>query len=260
MGNIKYGFLVPLIITAVVLVVIAVAVVVIRNKMREVSRSLFGTNSFIDGINQQKEQMSETPRSLHAMTSVYLPMIMRDFPKFDYELYKNKAKSLLRSYFTAIETKKASALTEECSNALKNNVLGIIEDLNSRNVKQHFNESVIHDIEIARYIKTGSTVTIMFQLAVGQYAYAEDASGKVVHGDKDLKTQTVYEVGLVYVQDAELAGEKSGFGLTCPNCGAPIKSLGTKFCEYCGTGVVEVNERTWKFNSVAEQSQGRKQY
>lgn len=185
---------------------------------------------------------------------------MRDFPKFDYELYKNKAKSLLRSYFTAIETKKANVLTEECSNALKNNVHGIIEDLNSRNVTQHFNESVIHDIEIARYIKTGSTVTIMFQLAVGQYAFAEDANGKVVHGDKDTKHQTVYEVGLVYVQDAEKAGAKSGFGLTCPNCGAPIKVLGTKFCEYCGSGVIEVNERAWKFNSITEQFVGRKQY
>ena len=150
--------------------VIAIFIAVFRivKKIRRVSRSLFGTDSIIEGISKQKTQMSETPRSLHAMTSVYLPLINKDFPSFDYELYKNKAKSLLRSYFTAIETKKSTALAEECSQALKNNVQGIIEDLNSRNVKQFFNESVIHDVQISRYIKTGSTVTILFVLSVGQ--------------------------------------------------------------------------------------------
>ncbi|MEE1318808.1 MAG: zinc ribbon domain-containing protein [Ruminococcus sp.] len=242
--------------------VIAIFIAVFRivKKIRRVSRSLFGTDSIIEGISKQKTQMSETPRSLHAMTSVYLPLINKDFPSFDYELYKNKAKSLLRSYFTAIETKKSTALAEECSQALKNNVQGIIEDLNSRNVKQFFNESVIHDVQISRYIKTGSTVTILFVLSVGQYAYIEDENGKVVFGDKNLKNQTVYEVSLVYVQDIDKVGADSGLGINCPNCGAPIKNLGMKFCEYCGTGVVEVNERAWKFNSVNEQTTGRRSY
>ena len=105
--------LMPLIIFAVIAIIILCVVVAIRNKIREISRSLFGTSSFVEGINQQKEQMSETPRSLHSMTSIYLPNIQKDFPEFDYDLYKNKAKSLLRSYFTAVSTKKASALTEE---------------------------------------------------------------------------------------------------------------------------------------------------
>ena len=241
-------------------IAIFIAVFGIARKTRDVSRSLFGTDSLIEGVNKQKEMMSETPRSLHAMTSVYLPQILRDFPQFDYELYKNKAKSLLRSYFTAIETKKSTALAEECSQTLKNNVQGIIEDLNSRNVKQFFNQCVIHDVQISRYIKTGATVTIVFVLSVGQYAYIEDESGKVVFGDKTLKHQTVYEVGLVYVQDVDKAGAESGLGINCPNCGAPIKNLGVKFCEYCGTGIVEINERAWKFNSVNEQTTGRKAY
>lgn len=253
-------FLGSIILVVGAVIAIFIAVFGIARKTRDVSRSLFGTDSLIEGINQQKAQMSETPRSLHAMTSVYLPQILRDFPKFDYELYKNKAKSLLRSYFTAIETKKSTALAEECSQTLRNDVQGIIEDLNSRNVKQFFNETVIHDVQISRYIKTGATVTIMFELSVGQYAYQEDELGKVVSGDKTLKHQTVYEVGLVYVQDAEKAGMSSGFGINCPNCGAPIKNLGMKFCEYCGTGVVEVNERAWKFNSVNEQTTGRRSY
>ena len=250
----------PLILIAVIAIIILCVVVAIRNKIREVSRSLFGTNSFVEGINQQKEQMSETPRSLHSMTSIYLPNILKDFPEFDYELYKNKAKSLLRSYFTAVSTKKASALTEECSLTLKNYVQGVIEDLNVTNTKQVFSQTVIHDIEIARYIKTGATVTIVFVASVGQYSYIEDATGKVVFGDKDIKLQTVYEIGLVYVQDVDRVEGNEALGINCPNCGAPIKNLGYKFCDYCGTSIVEVNARAWKFDSVKEQTTQRRQY
>lgn len=242
------------------MLIVLIGIVAIKRKFRDVSRSMFGTDSFIDGINKQKQEMSETPRSLHAMTSVYLPHIMRDFPQFDYELYKNKAKSLLRSYFTAVQTKKVSALAEECSLTLKNYVQGIIEDLNSRNVKQIFSEVVIHDVQIARYIKTGATVTILFELSVGHFSYIEDNDGTVVFGDKTLKQQSVYEIGLVYVQDADKVGAAEGVGINCPNCGAPIKNLGLKFCEYCGTSVVEVNIRAWKFDSVHEQTMSKRQY
>lgn len=262
--NISGSMLSTIITCVVVLVtigVIAAVVGVVVHKVRSFSRSLFGTSNIGEGIQQQRELLSETPRSLHGMTSIYLPQIKKDFPEFDYDLYVNKAKSLLRSYFTAVSTKKALALTEECSLTLKNYVQGIIEDLNSRNVTQHFNEAVIHDIQIARYIKDGKTVTIMFEISVGYYSYITDSEGKVVFGDKSLKTQAVYEVGLMYVQDAESFNTHGdALGINCPNCGAPIKNLGNKFCEFCGTSVVEVNERAWKFNSVREQTTERRQF
>lgn len=249
-----------IIILICLLLIGAVIAIVLLKKIKSISQNMFGTDSFIDGINQQKAQMSETPRSLHSMTSIYMPQILKDFPQFDYELYRSKAKSLLRSYFTAIESKKSTALTEECSYALKNTVQGIIEDLNSRNVRQVFDETVIHDVQIARYIKTGVTVTVLFVLSVGQYAYIEDETGKIISGDKTNKTQSVYEVELTYVQDADKADKSTGFGVNCPNCGAPIKNLGAKFCRYCGSGVVEINERVWKFNSVKEQTTARRAY
>ena len=191
--NINSALITTLVIAAISVAAVAVGVVVIKHKLRDVSRSLFGTNSFIDGINKQKEEMSETPRSLHAMTSVYLPQIMRDFPQFDYELYRNKAKSLLRSYFTVVQTKKASALSEECSLTLKNYVQGIIEDLNARNVKQIFREVVIHDVQIARYIKTGATVTILFEVSTGLYSYIEELKEEGQIGE-DYKKQLSKEV------------------------------------------------------------------
>ena len=48
-----------------------------------------------------------------------------------------------------------------------------------------------------------------------------------------------------------IEGSRStAWGLTCPNCGAAIESLGAKKCAYCGTPVREINVRVWAFHKV----------
>lgn len=258
------GAIILILVIVAVAVAIVIGIAVIKRKIKQFSRAAFGTDSLIDGINgakQNQEQMRETPRSLHGMTSVYLPMIKKDFPEFDFELYKSKVGSLLRSYFNALYVKKVSGIAEETTLTLKNNVQGIIDELNSRNVTQNFDEINLHQIQIARYIKDGKTVTIVFEIAVGYYSYVTDSTGNVVFGSKDAKMQTVYEVELVYVQDAgKLNSHADALGINCPNCGAPIKNLGEKFCEYCGTAVTEINIRAWKFNAVREQTLQKRQF
>lgn len=243
---------------------IGIGIIVVKLKIKKFSRAVFGTDSIIDGIKgckQNQEAMRETPRSLHGMTSVYLPMIKKDFPEFDFELYKSKVGSLLRSYFNAISSKKVSGITEEATLTLKNNVQGIIDEFNSRNATQNFDEINLYETQIARYIKNGKTVNIVFEVSVGYYSYVTDSSSKVIFGSKDAKMQAVYEVELVYVQDVDkLDSHAEALGINCPNCGGPIKNLGEKFCEYCGTAVTEVNIRAWKFNSVTERTLQRRQY
>lgn len=259
------GTIITLVVIGVVVAAAGTGIGVAVHKVRSFSRTVFGTSSLIDGIKgvqEDQEQMRETPRSLHGMTKIYLPMIQKDFPEFDYSLYKNKANALLRSYFNAIASKKVSAITEECSITLKNGVQAIIDDFNSRNATQHFDEVNLYQTEIARYIKDGKTVTILFEISAGYLYYAtDDTSGEIVFGSNENKMQTVYEVGLVYVQDVDKIDTKGdALGINCPNCGAPIKNLGMKFCEYCGTGVQEVNIRAWKFSSVTEQTLQKRQY
>lgn len=255
------GLLIQLIIIAAVVILVVVAVLIVRKKIRNFSRQMFGTDSFVEGYKNQTHEYNETPLSLHAMTDIYLPQILRDFPEFEYEAYKNKAESLLRSYFTAVSTKKTSALTEECSLTLKNNVQGIIDGLNAKNETKFFDSVVLHDIQIARYVKDGATATIFFEISTGCYNYAEDENGNVVSGSKEEKKQAIYQIGLVYVQDIDKVGNHlEGLGINCPNCGAPIKNLGSKFCEYCGTSISEINIRAWRFNSVSETNYRQRPY
>ncbi len=257
----------PIIITlavvAVILIVILVLVLTIRNKVRQFSREVFGTPSLSQGLQNQKEVLAETPRSVSSMTRIYLPQIMRDFPEFNLEEYTQKANTVLKDYLIAIAN-KAPLENSDANNDLVNQVENIVSDLNNQNKKQHFESIVIHDTQVTRYKKSNGSVEITFQSAIEYYCYTTDETGKITNGDKSLKTQTAYDICLVYIQDADKVNEhnkgNSSVGLNCPNCGAPIKNVGKKFCEYCGTGVKEINIYSWKFNRINEKTQSKKLY
>ncbi len=254
MGNI----IIPLAVIAGLVAVIVGGGLFIGHKIKRFSRSAFGTDNLMEGYNAQKRKLSETPRSVQSMTGIYMPSILRDFPDFDIDLYRNKAKNVVRGWLNAIATGSTATLPEEVTETLKNHALEIIETLSANGQKQYYKEPVVHACEIGRYIKTGSEVIICFNVSVGVYAYLEDENGKLLNGDRENKLQTLFEVDLLYVQDADVMGVyEEGLGLSCPNCGAPIRNLGQKFCEYCGTGVIEVNTRVWKFNAVREQTKRR---
>ena len=255
------GFIIPLAIIAGLLLTIVGTGFFIKHKITKISREAFGTDSFMEGYKEQKRKLAESPRSVQGMTSIYLPEILRDFPEFDYDHFKTGAQAVVRGYLNAISTGSTATLPDDVTNKLRNSVTEIIENLNANGQKQVFSEPVIHACEISRYFKSGGTATVQFNVAVGVISYVEDLDGKLLNGSRDEKLQTIYEVDLVYLQDADVMGVYGeALGLNCPNCGAPIRNLGMKFCEYCGTGIIEVNTRVWKYNAVREQSKRRQMY
>ena len=75
----------------------------------------------------------------------------------------------------------------------------------------------------------------------------------------DIKDKTVtysniqdrFKIEIIYVIDAsKVDKDKKLLGLNCPNCGAPITSLGSKKCKYCDTGIKDIIRRTWVINSI----------
>ncbi len=209
--------------------------------------------------------LAETPRSLHAMTNALLPAIKRDFPEFDYPKFRQMAENMLRAYFNSIEAGNIAPLDAvNATDVIKDKVQGIITDLESMNRTQHFDEITIHKTEISNYTRENGCCVIKLESAVGLFDFITDENDNTVGGDKTLKRQTVYEQELVYIQDTEKlrnAGYYSAISLSCPNCGAPIKNIGSsKFCEYCGSGVKEINIRSWSFNDIREINNKTKKY
>ena len=224
------GVIVPIAVIAVLAIIVLIVFLYIRARLKNFSRQAFGTDDLGKAVNQI-QNASEQPRTVHGMTDIYLPAIQRDFPEFDYEVFKSRAQGVLRSYFAAISAKDMGLLNDDCSVSLRNNVYSIIGDLESHGYDRQISEGIFHQTEIARYLKNGATVSIVFNISVGHYDFTQDKDGKLM-----------------------------SLGLNCPNCGAPIRNLGQKFCDYCGTGVVEVNTRTWRFESIKEERSNARPY
>jgi len=247
-----------LIIVCLVLLLIVIGAIYygvykLKQKTRQFSRQVFGTDSLMEGFEQIEAEYAVTPKSVSAMTSLYLPKITRDFPEFSYDEMKEKAQNVLTSYLLAVNDFNPARLTEGNSE-LKNKLEHTIALLKNKDQREHFDNIKIHRTEISGYTKKSGRCIITMQTSVQYYHYITDNSGKVLAGSKDVLFQSKYDTDLIYIQDRALVEGDLGDaeGLNCPNCGAPITNLGSKFCEYCGTGVVAYNIHVWSFSDVRE--------
>lgn len=194
----------------------------------------------------------DSPKSVSGMTKILLPRIVNDFPDFDYDEMKQREEVVLISYLDALDTAEPDRL-EDGSRDLRKALEKRIEMNEKGGVEEHYKAVHIHQTEIAQYNKTAGRCVITFQTALEYKAYTTNRNGAVVKGSKDTLKQTKFNVDLIYVQDAEkLEDEGDAIGLNCPNCGAPLKMLGSKRCEYCGCGVVDINIKAWNFSNVRD--------
>ena len=222
----------------------------VTSKLRSLSRQLFGTSDFVSGMKMAADVQAETPKSVSAMTRIMEPQIMRDFPQFSWNQFKHKAENMLTSALLAISANNPDRLVE-ASDDVKLQVENIIADNRANNIGETYSDIEIHQTEISNYQKRDGKCVITIQSAVG-YMHYKMQDGKVIAGDRQRKTQTKYNVELVYVQDVDESNAGNAVGTTCPQCGAPVKSLGAKYCEYCGSGIVELNIRVWSLHKFYE--------
>lgn len=227
----------------------------IREKVETVSTVLFGTEDLIEGMQKREMEVANTPKSVAAATKLYLPRIMEDFPEFHYDEMKTRAENVLTSYLKCLDAQSNSGLTEG-TNELKEQLLMRIQMSKRQNMIEHYRDINIHRTEIHQYRKTKGRCSVVMQSAV-QYIHYVERNGQLVKGRKDLRTQSKYNVELIYIQDQDLIAEmgEDGLARNCPNCGAPLPGLGAIKCEYCDTPIVEFNIRTWGFSKVEEQNE-----
>ena len=150
--EISFGVFVGLGIFAGIAAVGVAGGLVIRNKLRNVSRQLFGTESIVDGLNKQADIAAETPKSVSGMTRLMEPQIMRDFPDFNWSEFKHKAENMLTSALLAISSEQPEKLVD-ASEDVKNQVLNIIADNQAAQVREVYNNIKIHQTEISNYRK-----------------------------------------------------------------------------------------------------------
>lgn len=226
----------------------------LRNRAREFSKELFGTEDIRRAAKEMQVEYATTPKSVSAMTSLLLPKISEDFPDFNYNEMKARANNVLTSYLGAISQGSVGVL-KDGNEELKQKLSDYIGSFTAKNLREHFDSVHIHRTEISQYRKSEGRCIITFQSSLECFHYTTDLSdASVKDGSRDYKYQTRFNVDLIYIQDRSKVENEldHALGINCPNCGAPLSSLGAKTCEYCGTPIVAVNLYAWTFNNIEE--------
>lgn len=199
-------------------------------------------------------EYATTPKSVSAMTSLLLPKISEDFPDFNYNEMKARANNVLTSYLAAITAGSVGVL-KDGNEELKQKLSDYIGNFTARNLREHFDSVHLHRTEISQYRKSEGRCIITFQSSLECFHYTTDlGTGDIKDGSNEYKYQTRYNVDLIYIQDRSKVENEldHALGINCPNCGAPLTSLGAKTCEYCGTPIVAVNLYAWTFSNIDE--------
>lgn len=245
--------IVILILFLAIVIIGFITVIKIRKEVRSFSRLAWGTESVTKGIDKMQREYAGTPKSVSAMTSLYLPKITADFPEFQYDEMKKRAENVLLCFLMGIDAEDASLL-KDGNEELKEKLQAKITMGKAVDKKEHYQSIDIHRTELSAYQKRNGRCIITFQSSVQYYYYITYRSGNLLDGNKNMLTQSKYDIDLIYIQDREVVKDIRDFalGINCPNCGAPISGLGAKVCEYCSTPIVELNIHAWTFSDVRE--------
>lgn len=260
-----------LLVLAIIISVVVIGVKVsrkvseVKRKVSAFSNDAFGTPDIMEGLHKADLNNANTPKSIQSMTSVYEPLIKKDFPEFSLDEVKAKCEAFIKSYLNCLESGNISELSDkQYSDSVRQSTQAMINDLNSRGLHMFYDDIELYQTEISGYTKSGGLCTVRLQTSLSFLGYMKNNSNAVVSGNDKMKTQTVLETDYTYVQDASKAtgGDsfKKVFSMNCPNCGAPITNLGAKYCEYCRSAIKEINIYSWQFTSVKEVQKKAQQF
>ncbi len=155
------------------------------------------------------------PCSLAGMDRLCLPQIAKDFPEFNWSEWKAQIETELR-----------------------------------KKLEKEYQKVHIHRTVISRYQKEKGLCRILCESAVEYEKMTEYEKTPEMQSELHSNLiQTVYETELVYVYE-DAAG--AAVSLICPNCGAPIRKLGLKKCEYCGSVLEVQNKKAWRLLEMRE--------
>ncbi len=192
-------------------------------------------------------------KNVSGITKLLEPVILKDFNDFNKEYLYSKVEKNLNKIWGAIEEKSVSSIKNDDDLVyLYHSINEKINDLKSRNVNIKYDDVKFHAHAIKNYLKTRGKATITISSTV-EYYYKNDSKNYKRKNYENIKKQTRYTTEFVYIYDeSKVNYNQKALVISCPNCGAPLQSLGAGNCIYCGTFVKPINLKGWYMISYKE--------
>lgn len=134
-----------------------------KRKVNGVLNPLISMLHIATRLHKQGELFDEDPKSVAAMTKVFEPQIMRDFPEFSWEEFKHKSENMLVSALLSISAENPDRLVES-SKEIREQVENIIADNRRRGISETYSDITIYQTEIADYKKEMASVLSRFKV------------------------------------------------------------------------------------------------
>lgn len=230
-------FLIAIIIIIITIVIITL---IIKKKARRFLNDYFNASSFKEVFENSEREASETPKSVSSLDSIYLSKLKKDFPDLNINELKSDSEKTIINTLNAIENKDNDCML--LSEKINSYIRSKIDDLKNNSV--NYDNIKIHKTVISKYERNESVATLELASSLEYFYKKNNEVGK--------KVQTRFKCEYIYIIDSEKIGNVKSLGLNCPNCGAPIKTLGHKYCEYCNTGIVDIVKKNWIINNIKE--------
>ena len=219
----------------ILIIFICFCYIFFKYKINMFFRKYFGTTDIKNIINEAKLEDQELPKSLSSMDSIYLEQIEKDFPSMNINELKRECEKVLLDVFKAVENKDSSIIKE---GKLKSFVDKKISENDNKIIK--YKDLKIHKTVVSKYERRNGLATIYFGVSF-QYLFDDGVSS--------VKVQDRAMIEYIYVFDVDKVSVKNKLlGINCPNCGAPIKTLGNKTCSYCHSKTINLVKKTWVCN------------
>jgi hypothetical protein len=243
MNPVLTAILTPIIVIAVIALVIFIIVMIIKRKIESATRRYLGMGlrETADLLGQGLREETTTPKAISNVSAIYKPQLMRDFPDMTYERFLEMANTALVSVLTAIESGNEDRI-ENATDSLKSIIRDRIRDNNGRNLVEHFDDIQLHRTAISDYKTTSDTATADFEISF-QCLHFFEGKDKVPASPVQLAARVSLSYGREFAEDSS----SLTYSHNCPNCGAPVYSVGGRMmkCTYCGTGVTEEVYKSW---------------
>lgn len=123
---------------------------IVREKLRRLSRMAFGTDSITEGLEQQAKELAVTPKSVSAMTRIFLPQIQRDFPDFHIEQFKDKVENALMLALQAISAADAGIFERQIKDGVSEEIFSADQKQNTVKMRRRQSQSTTNRYRFIR--------------------------------------------------------------------------------------------------------------
>lgn len=185
-------------------------------------------SSLINQIKLAQVKEATVPKSLSAVEKFVMPQLLNDFPEFNVAAAIDRVKTDAALFYrSAIENKVL--FSDNTTTALLENLIL------PKDVKGNI---IIHKAALSAYNKLGHDRILTYQ-ASAEYMDTSD-------------TRNQKRLILKYIAASDDDFSQNIHTFTCPNCGAPVSTIGDKVCKYCGIALQTSTSLGWYLMDIRE--------